>query len=110
MQVLGRIDDIVISGGAKIDLAAVQRACDDAFGVPAAGGVAVLAVPDERWGVRIVGLTTGAHALGEVRARLEPVVGHAGVPKELRRVAGMAYTSLGKIDRVALLRAWEDER
>jgi len=109
LQVLGRVDDVVISGGEKVDLAAVQHACDAAFGPPAAGGVAVLAVPDERWGSRIVGLTTGDLALAEVRARLEPAVGRAAVPKELRRVTAMAYTSLGKIDKVALRRAWEDE-
>lgn len=110
LHVLGRVDDVVISGGEKVDLAAVQRACDNAFGTPDAGGVAVLAVPDERWGSRVVGLTTGTLALAEVRARLEPVVGRAAVPKELRRTTAMAYTSLGKIDKVALRRAWEGER
>ncbi len=109
LQVLGRVDDMVISGGEKIDLAAVQHACDAAFGTPADGGVAVLAVADERWGSRIVGLTTGSLALAEVQARLEPVVGRAAVPKELRPMTAMAYTSLGKIDRVALRRAWEGE-
>lgn len=110
LQVLGRIDDVIISGGEKIDLAVLQQACDAAFGVPAAGGIAVLAVPDQRWGNRIVGLTTGSLTLADVRARLEPVVGRAAVPKELRALTTMAYTSLGKIDRVALRRAWEDER
>ena len=110
LQVLGRMDDVIISGGEKIDLAAVQRACDAAFGPPGAGGIAVLAVPDPRWGNRIVGLTTSALDLAEVQARLEPVVGRAAVPKELRAVTAMAYTSLGKIDRVALRRAWEGER
>jgi O-succinylbenzoic acid--CoA ligase len=110
LQVLGRIDDVVISGGEKVDLAVVQEVCDAAFGAPAEGGVAVLAVPDERWGTRVVGLTTGQLALSEVRARLEPVVGRAAIPKELRRVTAMAYTSLGKIDKVALRRAWDGER
>lgn len=110
LEVLGRVDDVVISGGEKIDLAAVQHACDAAFGAPAAGGVAVLAVADERWGSRIVGLTTADLSLAEVQARLEPVIGRAAVPKELRPMTAMAYTSLGKIDRVALRRAWEGER
>ena len=87
-----------------------QRACDEAFGAPANGGLAVLAVADERWGSRIVALTSGKLALADVQAKLQPVVGRAAVPKELRSVTAMAYTSLGKIDRVALRRAWEDER
>lgn len=110
LQVLGRLDDVVISGGEKIDLAALQRACDEAFGAPAEGGLAVLAVADERWGNRIVALTSGHLDLAEVQARLQPVVGRAAVPKELRSVTAMAYTSLGKINRVALRRAWENER
>lgn len=110
LQVLGRVDDIVICGGEKVDLAAVQRACDAAFGAPADGGLAVLAVPDERWGSRVVALTTGTLELAAVRASLEPVIGRAGAPKELRRTSTMAYTSLGKIDKVALLRTWEAER
>lgn len=104
LVVLGRVDDVVISGGTNVDLGAAQRICDAEFGP---GAVALLAVPDERWGARIVGMTTGELALAEVRGRLEPRVGSAAVPRELRRVAGLAYTSIGKIDRTALLRAWE---
>jgi O-succinylbenzoic acid--CoA ligase len=104
LAVLGRIDDVVISGGSNVDLGAAQRACDAEFGP---GVLALLAVPDERWGARIVGVTTGELALLEVQERLETRVGRAAVPRELRRVARLAYTSIGKIDRTELLRSWE---
>ena len=103
LEVLGRVDDVVITGGVNVDLAAAQRACDAEFGP---GVLALLAVPDERWGVRVVALTTGDLGPGEVRERLERRIGRAAVPRELRRVATLAYTSLGKIDRGALARAW----
>lgn len=103
LQVLGRIDDVVISGGENIDLTAAQRVCDTEFG---AGAVALLAVPDPRWGTRVVALTTLPLDPANIRARLEPRLGRAATPKELRRVAELAYTSLGKIDRAALLRSW----
>ena len=103
LQVLGRIDDVVISGGENVDLAAAQRAVDAEFGEPA---VVLLAVPDERWGTRVVAVTTGPITLAEVRERLEPLLGRAATPKELRRVGELAYTSIGKIDRAALLRSW----
>ncbi|HEY3337394.1 MAG TPA: AMP-binding protein [Propionicimonas sp.] len=103
LQVLGRVDDVVISGGENVDLAAAQRAADAAFG---AAGVVLLAVPDERWGTRVVAVTTGAFTLAEVRGKLEPLLGRAATPKELRRVGELAYTSIGKIDRTALLRSW----
>jgi O-succinylbenzoic acid--CoA ligase len=104
LQVLGRLDDVVVSGGHNVDLAAAQRACDAEFG----GGVlALLALSDQRWGVRVVAVTTGELGLDEVRERLEPALGRAALPRELRRVARLAYTSIGKIDRTALLRAWQ---
>ncbi|HSK31892.1 MAG TPA: AMP-binding protein [Propionicimonas sp.] len=103
LQVLGRVDDVVISGGENVDLAAAQRAADAAFGEAA---VVLLAVPDERWGTRVVAVTTGPLTLAEVSSRLEPVLGRAATPKELRRVGELAYTSIGKIDRTALLRSW----
>nr|WP_300142790.1 AMP-binding protein [Propionicimonas sp.] len=106
LQVLGRIDDVVISGGAKVDLGAAQRACDEEFGP---GVLALLAVPDERWGHRLVAVTTGDHDLTEVRNRLEPRLGRAVAPRELRRAATLAYTSIGKIDRTALLRCWHEK-
>lgn len=105
LEVLGRTDDIVITGGSNVDLAAAQRACDTEFGP---GVVALLAVPDPRWGVRIVGITTAPLSLEEVRDRLEPLLGRVALPRELRRVAEMAYTSIGKIDVRALRRAWHE--
>lgn len=103
LQVLGRLDDVVISGGENVDLGAAQLASDREFG---AAAVVLLAVPDQRWGSRIVAVTTLPLTLAEVRARLEPVLGRAGTPKELRQVADLAYTSIGKIDRTALTRSW----
>ncbi len=104
LEVLGRIDDVVTTGGHNVDLAAAQRACDAEFGP---GVLALLAVPDERWGVRVVAVTTAGLDLEEVRSRLHAVLGGPALPRELRRVAGLAYTSLGKIDRGALLRHWQ---
>ncbi|MFZ0531078.1 MAG: AMP-dependent synthetase, partial [Propionicimonas sp.] len=105
LRVLGRADDIVISGGENVDLAAAQRVCDAEFG---AGSLVLLAVPDPRWGVRVVGLTTAGLEPADVRARLEPQLGRASVPKELRRVDHLAYTSIGKIDRAALMLSWQE--
>ena len=105
LRVLGRADDIVISGGENVDLAAVQRVCDAAFGV---GRLAALGVPDRRWGTKVVALTIDDFDLADVRARLEPELGRAAVPKELRRVEHLAYTSLGKIDRTALALSWRE--
>lgn len=105
LQVLGRVDDVVITGGVNVDLAAAQRVADAAFG-PAR--LALLAVPDERWGVRIVALTDAAIELAECRARLADSLQPAAVPRDLRRVAGLPRTSTGKIDRTGLRRLWAE--
>lgn len=105
LRVLGRADDVVISGGENVDLAAVQHACDAEFGT---GTLAVLAIPDARWGAKVVALSRADLDLGRVQAILEPRLGKAAAPKELRRVEHLAYTSIGKIDRTALLLSWRE--
>lgn len=109
LEVLGRIDDVVISGGEKVDLALAQRICEAEFGSAAEGGLVLLALPDQRWGQRVVAASTSGWELRQIQDLLLPKLGRAGIPKELRRIPVMAYTSLGKIDRVALRRAWEQK-
>ena len=108
LEVLGRFDEVVISGGEKVDLAAAQRLCDELVG-PDAAPVVLLGVPDRQWGVRVVAVTTGDWRLEDLLAGLRGRLGRAGLPKELRRVPELAYTSTGKIDRTALQAAWQDE-
>ncbi|MCW5954689.1 MAG: AMP-binding protein, partial [Propionibacteriaceae bacterium] len=52
LQVTGRVDDVVVSGGVNVDLARAQRVSDAVFGPPEAGGPVLLAIEDERWGRR----------------------------------------------------------
>jgi o-succinylbenzoate---CoA ligase len=109
LEVLGRFDDVIISGGEKVDLAAAQVICIEEFGTVEAGAPVLLAVPDARWGHRIVAVSVGDLDLSQVQTRLRGRLGRAATPKELRRLPQMAYTSIGKIDRAALLRTWEQK-
>ena len=106
LEVLGRIDDVVVSGGVNVDLAAAQQRVDAVLGPPERGGLVLLAVDDLRWGHRVVAVTTGNSDVDEARRLLSPVLGTAALPRELRRVPGLPYTTTGKIDRVALARDW----
>jgi O-succinylbenzoic acid--CoA ligase len=99
--VLGRIDDVIVSGGVNVDLAAVQRALDAAFDVE----VVALGVPDPEWGTRVVVATTAALSLDDVTAVL--AVGPAAMPRTLRRFAELPRTATGKLDRQELARRWE---
>ena len=108
LRVTGRIDDVVVSGGMNVDLAEAQRISEERLGPPEAGGPVLLAIPDPRWGSRIVAITTAATTLDDVVTALRSGLGSAALPRELRRVSRLAYTPTGKIDRVAMQRDWQD--
>ncbi len=106
LTVVGRVDDVVVSGGVNVDLAAVQRAADAAFGDPLAGGLVVLGIPDAEWGTRVVAATASDLDLASVRTRLRQALEPAALPTALRRVDSIPRTASGKIDRPALVSAW----
>lgn len=105
LRVLGRLDEVVISGGVNVDLAAAQRIADRTFGPDR---VVLLAMPDERWGARIVAVTADGLELDGVRARLGADLSPAALPRELRRLPGLPRTATGKIDRPRLVREWAE--
>ena len=103
LQVLGRIDDVVISGGVNVDLAEVQRrltAIDQHPGI-------VLGVPDAEWGARIVLVTESPDDdLGGWRDRLAATgLDRPALPRQVIAVVRLPRTSSGKIDRQALIEA-----
>ena len=105
LQMLGRLDDVVITGGINVDLGRAQRAADAAFGP---GAVVLLGVPDERWGTVIAALTELPLTVDDCRARLAGRLEPSAIPRRLRRVAGLPRTSTGKIDRRSLRRLWAE--
>lgn len=98
LTVLGRVDDVVVSGGVNVDLSAVERL---ARGLLPGAEVAVVGVPDPRWGARIELVTDGEP--GDVRARLAERLEPAAVPKHAQRFAALPLTASGKIDRQRLV-------
>lgn len=100
LRILGRIDDVVISGGVNVDLAAVERALHevDPHGV-------ALGVPDPEWGTRVIVAITTGHSLTDVRAGLSTLEAPAR-PRGLLRQDPLPLTPTGKIDRQQLLEWW----
>lgn len=103
LRVLGRVDDVVISGGVNVDLAEAQRVADEVLGPPEAGGVVLVGVPDPDWGTRIAAVTTSALTTDEVRRRLGDRLGRAALPRSVRRVGSLPRTASGKIDRQTII-------
>jgi o-succinylbenzoate---CoA ligase len=106
LRILGRLDDVVISGGVNVDLAAAQRAADEVFGPPETGGIVLVGVPDADWGTRIVAATASELTTEVVRARLGERLGRAALPRQVRRVDSLPRTAGGKIDRQVIIQGW----
>ena len=95
----GRREDLVISGGVNVYPAEVEAVLDAHPGVVES---AVVGVPDEAWGQRVVAAYVGdadpADLAGWARERLAP----AKRPKSLHPVCELPRTSTGKLRRLDL--------
>ncbi len=97
LRVTGRRDDVIISGGLKIPGAAVERMIGQH---PAVSAVAVVGVPDEEWGERVVAFCVVDPSL--VDDDVDPVTPHEWSPKQWVRVEELPLLPNGKVDRMAL--------
>lgn len=112
LRVLGRRDDVVISGGINISLPAVTDALRLHEGVR---DVAAVGVPDDEWGTRVVAYLVPDAAvcldglrLDEVRDTVESAgLPRTWAPREVILLDVMPLLPGGKVDRQALSRAAE---
>ena len=106
LEVLGRADDVLITGGHKVHSASVERAIAALPGIEMA---VVVGVPDLEWGQRVVALIVAddgepAPSASEVRAALASSLPRFAVPKVVKRVGRIPLLDSGKIDREACRR------
>jgi len=104
VRVLGRADNVIISGGINVSLDRVERAVRGVQGLTSA---VVLGVADERWGeasVIFAALDQGNSdaALTAARAAVGDLIGAAARPSRLIAVAEIPHLPSGKPDRQAL--------
>ena len=101
LEVLGRIDDVIVTGGEKVDPAAVERVLTAQPGVRAA---CVVGVPDEEWGAVVAAAVVADAADGQDRwrAAVRAALGRAAVPRALRVVEALPLRGIGKPDRRAV--------
>ena len=107
IQLLDRAKDIVISGGENISTVEVEHALSSH---PAVADVAVIAVPDERWGERpkaFVVLSAGqSTSQAELIVHVKEHIAKFKAPKSVDFVGQLPRTSTGKV-RKDLLRTPE---
>ena len=117
LQVLGRSDDVLISGGVKISARAVATVLEEH---PAVREACVVGLPDARWGTAIAAAVTlvpsadaatapteNRPALNEelcalLRARCSEKLGAPAAPKQLSILPDFPLTSTGKPDRAEI--------
>ncbi|WP_205473356.1 AMP-binding protein [Nocardioides sp. SYSU D00038] len=99
LQVLGRVDDVVVSGGVNVPAPAVAARLRHHPGVRE---VEVLGVPDEEWGQRLVAFVAGDLDLDSARAWVAERHPRSWAPRQLVAVDAVPLLPNGKPDRVAL--------
>lgn len=103
LQVLGRVDEVVISGGVNVDLAQVQRHVEGLIDRPAC----VVGVPDLEWGTRVVLVLEDGPSATELepwRDRLAASgLARTALPRQLHLVERLPRTTSGKVDRQRLV-------
>jgi O-succinylbenzoic acid--CoA ligase len=108
LQVLGRLDEMVVSGGVNIPLPAVEEAVRRVTWVD---DVAVVGVDDAEWGTRVVAAVVASEPadLATLRDELEEAgLARAWAPRQLLVLAGLPLLPAGKVDRQRLRElAWE---
>ncbi|MGO3134708.1 MAG: AMP-binding enzyme [Agrococcus casei] len=99
LQISGRIDDVIISGGLKISLAAIEHVVQ-VF----ASDAVVVSTPDDKWGEVPVVVTTTRPSIDELRAAVGNALGKAARPNHVVTVSVIPTTHTGKPDRKKLKR------
>lgn len=99
LHVTGRRDDVIISGGVKVSLGAIERVVTSLPGLESA---VVVARPHEKWGEVPVVVCTASASLDEIRTHVGDVLGREARPFEVVVVTSIPLLPSGKPDRHAL--------
>ncbi|MEX1038209.1 MAG: AMP-binding protein [Acidimicrobiia bacterium] len=98
LRILGRADDVIVTGGENVDPAAVEVVLSGLMGVD---GVMVVGVSSAEWGNEVVCLYAGTVSEAELNTVARDRLEAHQVPKQWIKVEQIPTTSLGKPDRAA---------
>jgi o-succinylbenzoate---CoA ligase len=105
LSVLGRLDDVIVTGGAKVAPAVVEAAL---LGLPEVAEAVVVGAPDPQWGQRVVAavvIAAGAQApsLATIRRLVTEQAGLHAAPHQLLVLEQLPLRGPGKPDRTRLV-------
>lgn len=103
LTVLGRADDVVVTGGEKVAPAAVERVLSAQPGIT---DVCVVGVPDPEWGAVVAAAVVADENFRRDRAAaaVRAEIGRAAVPHRWLAVAEIPLRGIGKPDRAEVRR------
>jgi len=111
LRVLGRADDVIITGGEKVHPAAIERVLTAQPGVRAA---CVVGLTDPEWGQVVAAAVVCADSTrlnsGGLGSAVRAELGAASVPRLLRELAELPLRGIGKPDRAEVVRLLGDGR
>ena len=92
LKVLGRADDVIISGGEKISLSTVEENIKQ---ILPKVDLITFAMADDLWGEKLCLASSSNIDIEELRTKLDPIL----TPKEIFLFEEIPTTALGKPDR-----------
>ena len=99
LSIVGRLDDVIITGGEKVSLGLVERAVQ---ALPGLGAALVVRATDPEWGDVPVVISTTAADLSAVRDAVGASLGRVAAPRRIVVVDEIPLLASGKPDRRAL--------
>jgi len=106
LVVIGRSDDVIISGGENLSLNAVENSLSLAFPDTQ---FAAFAVEDFQWGQSLQVAVVGTISDDQITAHLEKDLGYFAKPKGIHRMSSLPLLGIGKIDRKTLAKGITNE-
>jgi len=101
LKVLGRGDDVIISGGENISLSEIENAISQSF---TSSEFAAFAISSEKWGqeLHVAAVNAPAEFTEKVENLLVEKFGNAAKPKRFHHLTALPLIGIGKVDRGAL--------
>lgn len=104
LKVLGRVDDVITTGGFKVNPRTVERAVDALTWVKES---AIVGIPNPEWGEVVVAFVVATslkdkQRLSALRRALEPLIARHELPRELVVVESLPRLATGKVNYRAL--------
>ena len=106
LKVLGRSDDVIITGGENLSLMAIEAVLSVRFPEMEC---AAFGVKDPQWGQALHIAIVGTANENEISLYLEGALGQMAKPKGIHSIESLPLLGIGKVDRITLARMVKNE-